>query len=122
MFISKLLKYYSLHFIYIPATFICFALEGEDIKTILFASSLATVVSLASYFYDLVITLLLSRIISADGIILFLIPIVLMLLFFFEIQQRITYLDFGGDYLIYIVLITSFSINVITFYSLKKQT
>lgn len=122
MFISKLLKYYSLQFIIIPATFVCFALQGEDTNTILFASSLATVVSLALYFYDLLITLLLSRLIREDSIILFLIPIIIMLVFSFEIQKLITYLDFGGDYFIYIVLISSFSINVITFYSLKRQS
>ena len=121
MMISKLLKYYSLHYIYIPFVFIYFVLQGEDTNTILFASSLATIVSMVLYLYDVLITFLFSRIIGADRLILFLIPIVIMLVLFSELKKLIAYLDFGGDYFIYTIVITSLGINVFTFYSLKAQ-
>ena len=121
MMISKLLKYYSLHYIYIPFVFIYFVLQGEDTNTILFASSLATIVSMVLYLYDVLITFLFSRIIGADRLILFLIPIVIMLVLFSELKKLIAYLDFDGDYFIYTIVITSLGINVFTFYSLKAQ-
>lgn len=116
MNISDIAKYYLLNFIYIPISIIYAYSIGEDTNTTVFFVLLAFLTSLLLYFYDLILTFIVKKIVGNISIIPFIVPVIFIIPFKFVLKG----FDFGGKYGLFIIVIGTLLINIFTWSRTRK--